>query len=116
VDLSETGSGSDEENITPPWHNETTMTISGTPEKAKKRQQRKTKSTKKSFIQEEDEEEDEETKAYKQRLRNVGKFFANVQINHMHFLHSNHVRFTMMMNQNSNKHLLYVQIDISSRN
>jgi len=74
VDLSATettGSGSDEENITPPWHNEMTMTISATPEKTKKRQQRKTKSTKKSLIQEEEEEDDEETKAYKQRLRNV---------------------------------------------
>jgi hypothetical protein len=76
VDLSATGSGSDEENITPSWHNETTMTISATPEKVKKRQQRKTKATKKTLIQEEEEEEeeDEETKAYKQRLRNVKNF------------------------------------------
>ncbi|CAF4576041.1 unnamed protein product [Rotaria socialis] len=66
-----TGSGSDDENVTPPWHNETTMTISGTPEKTKKIQQRKAKSIKKSLIQEDEEEEDdEETKAYKQRLRN----------------------------------------------
>ncbi|CAF1230366.1 unnamed protein product [Rotaria sordida] len=66
-----TGSGSDDENITPSWHNETTMTISGTPEKAKKLQQRKAKSIKKTLIQEEEQEEDdEETKAYKQRLRN----------------------------------------------
>lgn len=74
VDLSAAdpaGSGSDEENVTPPWHNETTMTISGTPEKAKKRQQRKTKSTKKAPLPEEEEEDDEEAKAYKQRLRNV---------------------------------------------
>jgi hypothetical protein len=83
VDLSATGttgSGSDEENITPPWHNETTMTISATPEKIQKRQQRKTKSTKKTLIPEEDEDEDdEETKAYKQRLRNVSDSFKIFQ-------------------------------------
>ena len=48
VDLSATGSGSDDENISPSWHNETTMTISATPEKIKKRQLRKTKSVKKN--------------------------------------------------------------------
>jgi len=60
--------------VTPTWHNETTMTISATPEKIKKKTQRKTRMTKKTLIQEEDdEEEDEETKAYKQRLRNVSR-------------------------------------------
>ncbi len=76
VDLSATGSGSDDENISPSWHNETTMTISATPEKIKKRQLRKTKSVKKTLIQEDEEEEDdEETKAYKRRLRNVKNLF-----------------------------------------
>lgn len=65
------GSGSDDENRPPGWHNETTMTISETPEKAKKPQQRKTKPGRKSLVQEEEEEDDEETKVYKQRLRNV---------------------------------------------
>ncbi len=65
---------SDDENIAPAWHNETTMTISETPDKTKKRPQRKTK---KALIQEEEEEDDEETKIYKQRLRNVKNFFIN---------------------------------------
>ncbi len=57
------------------------MTISGTPEKTKKRQQKKTKSTKKTLIQEEEEEEDdEETKAYKQRLRNVN-YSSEIHLN-----------------------------------
>lgn len=74
LDLSGTASESDEENVTPTWHNETTMTISATPEKIKKKTQRKTRMTKKTLIQEEDEEEeDEETKVYKQRLRNVSR-------------------------------------------
>ncbi|CAF1184035.1 unnamed protein product [Adineta steineri] len=73
-----TNSESDEENITPPWHNETTMTISATPEKIKKRQQRKAKSIKKTLIQVDDEDEDdEETKAYKQRLRNQPRKLYN---------------------------------------
>jgi len=62
---------SDEENLSPTWHNETTMTISGTPEKTKKhRTTKKRKSLKNSLIQEENDEDDEETKIYKQRLRN----------------------------------------------
>lgn len=86
VDVSATGSESDEENVTPPWHNETTMTISATPEKVKKRQQRKTKSTKKSLIQEEEEEDDdEETKAYKQRLRNVRKSDHSAHLHRVRF-------------------------------
>lgn len=102
VDLSGT---SDEENITPPWHNETTMTISETPEKTKKRQQRKTKSTKKTLIQEEEEEEDdEETKAYKQRLRNVN-YSSKIYSHFFLVYYSNHEKFIMMMNLNLNKHL-----------
>lgn len=78
VDVS--GSESDEENARP-WENEHTMTISDTPEKVKKRQQRKTKTTKKSSIlQEEENEDDEETKAYKQRLRNVNTTIRKISI------------------------------------